>query len=352
MAKLLAVDFYRGVAIIMIIMVHTSQVFNLAFPVGKIASFGDLGCQIFFTVSAFCLCLSYEGKRIEYKSYICKRLKKIAPAYWVTIALSTTLAYLSILFLGENVLGVSLRPLDIIANIALVHGLCVQSANNHVVRGGWFVGTLIILYALFPMIYGVYKKYMTHKTSYILLFSTSLCVLNSLFWLALDMIDINPHLHFDKSHFFYFSFINQMSSFLLGIYMYSLYKNDKRNNLRCILLFFITFLLLLNVKYGTYAYSGTICPFLASISFVYLFELTRRLSFESKFSAMFICNIGRNSYYVYLLNTFVAWELGGYIARLGIMPDTLVYLIWFPVSVFLLNIMSIYYKKVTMIIKL
>ena len=117
-------------------MVHTSQMFNLSFPVSEITSFGDLGCQIFFTLSAFCLCLSYEGKCLEYKSFICKRIKKIAPAYWVTIALSTSLAYLSILFVGKNVLGVSLKPLDIVANIFFVHGLCMQDANNHVVRGG------------------------------------------------------------------------------------------------------------------------------------------------------------------------------------------------------------------------
>ena len=195
---------------------------------------------------------------------------------------------------------------------------------------------------------------MSHKTWQVLLCCILICILNIIFWLLFDVIDINPEMHFEKSHFFYFSFINQMSSFLLGVYMYSLYKDSQSKNLRytLTLMFVVAFFLLLKVKYGTYSYGGTICPFLVSISFVYLFMLTYKLPFDKILGAHFVCNIGKNSYYVYLLNTFVAWELGGYVARLGVLPDTRVYIIWLPISIFLLYILSVYYKKVIMLIKL
>lgn len=131
-----AISFYKGGAIMMVIMIHTSQCFSLVEPFSSITKFGDLGCQIFFTISAFCLCLSFENRQETYAGYLKRRLKRIAPGYWLTIALSVSLALGSLLALEKNVLGVSLKPFDIAANVALVNGLCPQEANSQVVRGG------------------------------------------------------------------------------------------------------------------------------------------------------------------------------------------------------------------------
>ena len=135
MNQISAISFYKGLAIMLVIMVHTSQCFSLVEPFSSITEFGDLGCQIFFAISAFCLCISYENRQELYVDYLKRRLKRIAPGYWLTIVLSVSLAWGSLLALGKNVLGVSLKPFDIVANVALVNGLCLQSANNQVVRG-------------------------------------------------------------------------------------------------------------------------------------------------------------------------------------------------------------------------
>ncbi len=136
MNRINAISFYKGLAIMLVIMVHTSQCFCLVEPFSYITKFGDLGCQIFFTLSAFCLCLSFENRQETYAGYMKRRLKRIAPGYWLTILLSVSLALVSLLTLGKNVMGISLKPFDIAANVVLINGMCPQSANNQVVRGG------------------------------------------------------------------------------------------------------------------------------------------------------------------------------------------------------------------------
>jgi peptidoglycan/LPS O-acetylase OafA/YrhL len=48
----------------------------------------------------------------------------------------------------------SVKLTSISANILLIHGL-IPSACNNVVPGGWSIGTEVIFYCLFPMIYKV-----------------------------------------------------------------------------------------------------------------------------------------------------------------------------------------------------
>lgn len=145
-----------------------------------------------------------------------------------------------------------------------------------------------------------------------------------------------------------------MSSFVLGIYMYDLYKNDMKKQKRCLLLFIGSFVLLILFKYNDFFYNGIICPFVLSLSFVYLFECTRRNLNENSTLVKCVCKIGKNSYSIYLLNTFVAWELGSYVSSLIDFPDTYVYMLWLPISICILYSLSIYYgiliKKVSKLI--
>lgn len=134
--KIEAINFYKGLAILLVIMIHTSQCFTLVEPFSSITKFGDLGCQMFYTISAFCLCLTYENRNDSYIAFLKRRIKKIAPGYWLTIVISVSLALTSIWVFGKNLLNISLKPFDIAANVALPNGLCPQSANNQVVRGG------------------------------------------------------------------------------------------------------------------------------------------------------------------------------------------------------------------------
>lgn len=60
------IDALRGVAILMVIAVHSSQsVTNLPALVSKVASYGQMGVQLFFVLSAITLCYSIDQKPLN-----------------------------------------------------------------------------------------------------------------------------------------------------------------------------------------------------------------------------------------------------------------------------------------------
>lgn len=174
-------------------------------------------------------------------------------------------------------------------------------------------------------------------------------MLNASFWLLLDSLGI-PGVYYNRIYFFYFSFLNQLPSFVCGIYMYSIYETDKKEHKQTIcyfLLFFLFFCILLLFKYSNYEYGSIYTPYLMGLSFVYLFELTRRPLNKVSAYTITIMNIGKNSYGMYLLNTFIAWEAGALVHKyLVVYNETLIYLIWLPTSIVILYFLSIYYEKI------
>lgn len=63
------VDIFKGIAIIMVILVHSAQTFELPKGINYILNFGQMGCQIFFLLSSFTMIYNFRGggKNILYK---------------------------------------------------------------------------------------------------------------------------------------------------------------------------------------------------------------------------------------------------------------------------------------------
>ena len=55
------IDFAKGVAILMVIVVHLSQTLPLTRCFKEVASFGAMGVQLFFILSAYCLYMTDKG---------------------------------------------------------------------------------------------------------------------------------------------------------------------------------------------------------------------------------------------------------------------------------------------------
>ena len=155
--KLPQVDLFKGIAIFMIVLTHSAHPFSLPIWATWLPRFGQMGCQIFLVLSAFTLCLSYERKRPRYLSFVKTRFLRLALEYWCVLLLNTLIAGISILATGENALGTDLNPKHILINALLLHGL-VPAANNSVIRGGWFVGTIFLFYLLFPLLFRLYRS--------------------------------------------------------------------------------------------------------------------------------------------------------------------------------------------------
>ena len=149
--RILYFELLRGLTILMIIIVHSYQMYTLPSYARVVQRFGMMGCQIFFFISGFFSLRLFSNKSDIWNIYK-KKLLRIVPAYWLAIFLGAIVVVLCTIVEGVNNTGIVLSSKTVIPNILLVNGIIPGDTNNNVVRGGWFVGTLIILYYLTPII--------------------------------------------------------------------------------------------------------------------------------------------------------------------------------------------------------
>lgn len=98
------IDNARGLAILMVILVHTSQSVQLEWGIISILSgYGQMGVQLFFVASALTLCLSFHQRKDEPNpilAFYIRRLFRIAPMYYLGLfgylAFRTLTEYFSI----------------------------------------------------------------------------------------------------------------------------------------------------------------------------------------------------------------------------------------------------------------
>lgn len=55
------IDTLRGLAIFLVLSVHTSQFYQLGSELSTFARYGQLGVQLFFVASAYTLCISMSN---------------------------------------------------------------------------------------------------------------------------------------------------------------------------------------------------------------------------------------------------------------------------------------------------
>ncbi len=159
--KLDYIDIARGIAILMVMLVHTSQAVNgVSQLVGDIDRYGQMGVQLFFVASAYTLCFSSVKRSDESQplvSFLIRRFFRIAPLYYVAIV-AYFLAESNMHILALIKLPCSLYNFETIAaNILFIHGF-VLSANNNIVPGGWSIGTEMAFYLLFPILFALFNR--------------------------------------------------------------------------------------------------------------------------------------------------------------------------------------------------
>lgn len=294
-----SIDYARGIAILMVIMVHSMQ----ALRVFKFLSIGQIGVHIFFVVSGFSLAASIN-KNKDYKNYFKKRYLAIAPGYYVTMVL-TIIPSIILSFVSDGNLNLGFAgncsPLSILINTLLLHGF-FPFCNNNVVGGGWYIGATVIIYLLFPLINRLFELLKKHSYLVPLAF-TAIALIFKYFAGAYKEYYFLP----DAEHFF----VDQLVCFSLGTYLYYSVKTNKRTkNSR---VYFLSGLALLVLCIVDYYHS---LPVISKL-FKYLFGLSvmlimkyciqKELESEETISNNIICKFGRNSYYIFLSHPFFCY---------------------------------------------
>jgi len=131
-----------------------------------------MGVSIFIIVSGLCLTLKYKNKNIEYKKFITQRFLKIYPPFFIALIIGVIIYYI----LPDSLLQASyyyFPQISIADFFCSITGFCNFLGRN----GGpflgpsWFIGLIITLYLLFPLLLKeIKKKSSTYTHHYILNF--------------------------------------------------------------------------------------------------------------------------------------------------------------------------------------
>jgi peptidoglycan/LPS O-acetylase OafA/YrhL len=149
--KLGSIDAFRGIAILLVLIVHISQfIVPTSIKMQHLMSAGARGVQLFYVLSAFSLIYGYyvrlEKDRFVLRDYFIRRLFRIAPLFW--IASCFYLWYGQSNFYAPHGVGV----LQIITSFLFINAW-LPTTISAIIPVGWSVAIEMMFYLLLPIIF-------------------------------------------------------------------------------------------------------------------------------------------------------------------------------------------------------
>ena len=299
--------FFKGVAILSVFICHSHQSFTLPGSLNYFFSFFQVGVQLFMLVSGMGLCFSYHKTPVRWCTFMKKRLAKIAVLYWFAIALAA--AYrTAYAFVTHSDMLQALNLPGILFNALFLHGLSPDSTiNNHIVRGGWFIGTLVLYYALFPLLYRLYFNPKRIWAKYrVYLFPLSIFAASTCLYALMRHYRLPDSL---------FHLVSQLSPFCLGLPLFDLQRNNAVNRIKHPFYKCSFFALLALVLYFAQLPIATFYIFSIFIAFFYAFlgaiqHFQGSTPISKRSPILTILNaVGEHSFPVYLTHSYIAFDL-------------------------------------------
>lgn len=214
------IDSLRGIAILMVLMLHVGQqgADYYYFPsiLQKCILNGRLGVQLFFMVSAFTLMLSYNNRKQTTdinKNFFIRRVFRIAPMYYLAILYFTFQNIIGPDYFQTHQLSGSLDLGQLISNIFFIHGIHPHWINSYV-PGGWSITVEMTFYLSLPFICSKIKD--INGSIYLLI--------GSLLFASLIKVLFKDD-SFEMHQFLFMYFPNQLPVFALGIVASFIYKD-------------------------------------------------------------------------------------------------------------------------------
>lgn len=161
--RLFYLDFVRAVAAVSIIMTHFNARYlylNPPMPEKAVLTtmvsniyIGNWGVSLFFIISGAALMYVYEEK-CDLKIYFKKRFLSIYPMYWIAYICG----FLYLFYTNKAVPGAGGPKINFIFSILGFDGLLAENIPTFYVLGEWFLGAIICMYILFPLLRQGIKK--------------------------------------------------------------------------------------------------------------------------------------------------------------------------------------------------
>lgn len=147
--KLMLLEGFRGLAALLIVAFHATELFSLKFEQPLLFSlfeFGDSGVDFFFVLSGFFLAVSgfnVLGRQTAAKDFLLKRCGRIYPLYWL-VSLCIIPIYFLMPSFGkgyETDIGVIIQSL-----------LLIPQSHPPVLSVAWFLSHLLFFYLIFTAV--------------------------------------------------------------------------------------------------------------------------------------------------------------------------------------------------------
>lgn len=151
--RIFAFDFIRILAMLMIIVFHYNAFLidyqieapPLLFIQYANGTMGHIGVSLFFILSGASLMYSCR-KSLVLKDYLRKRFLSIYPVYWITYAAFFTHFYII------NRLPMAISRKTLLLSFLGMDGYLYYKIPCYYLIGEWFVGCIVILYLIFPLL--------------------------------------------------------------------------------------------------------------------------------------------------------------------------------------------------------
>lgn len=277
MKRVYWIDFAKALAIIGVVVVHVSQVLRLPSWAHLAASFGAMGVQLFFLLSAYCLCMTWNERPLTWRWWW-RKYCRLAPWYLVGILLY----WLYHELVCDN-LVVNYTAVNIVANVLLINGF-VPSAQNSIVPGGWSISCIALFVFIWPLLCNL-------RTMTLIVIGITGLVVNSIGYLFLEW-----------SRFYaYCSPFSQFIVFVLGVTLFR--WKDRIRPLNAVSIMVVFFLASVVAVFLGKEYNILYRHVLMAISFCGFSIILMR----HKIYGGGLLWIGRHSYEIFILHFLVIW---------------------------------------------
>ena len=162
--RLFYLDFVRAVAVVSILLTHfNARYLYLVPPMPEKAVItttvsniyiGNWGVSLFFIISGAALMYVYQD-RLDLKTFYKKRFLSIYPMFWMAYIVAFAFLYAR----NHVIPGAGTPKVNFLFTILGMDGMLAAYLPTFYILGEWFLGTIILMYLLFPLLrLGVEKQ--------------------------------------------------------------------------------------------------------------------------------------------------------------------------------------------------
>ena len=146
-------DGLRGIAILAVVMVHSSFSTGIGTAMRNFTFYGVRGVQLFFIVSGMTLTMAHLNRPLNLPNFAARRFFRIAPMFYMGMIIYIGLGAWTNARSGTH----NAMASDYIATLLFLNGWLPHDASK-VVPGGWSIGAEAMFYVTFPAIIAIARN--------------------------------------------------------------------------------------------------------------------------------------------------------------------------------------------------